>query len=289
MKEPTDGMYGLMTAARWRAWLHAAFLAGGVISCFANARGAGPSHFAQSGGEPLPTVASPTTPPPSLSLAASPAAGAAAERAPVARYGASGVWVELHINGAPAGLRGNGGVLRSGDRLQLHVQTRAVSHVYLAYCSHERKLTWFPQHGSLAVATGVVMIAPDPDAAIVLDDNLGAEVLYAVVSRQAVSIADPELGRAIERARAGAPTSDCGEIMARKPKLRHPPPAGEGHVVTAPSVVVEVPTRDRVKSLPPPVELLRGGFIQWGPQEQIIAMADASGIVIVRYSFQHVR
>lgn len=231
-----------------------------------------------------------------------------AERGAEVQYGPIDLQVALRVNGARRGAPRDGDIVRSGDHLQLTIQTREASHVYLAYCSRDRELTWFPPRGNILTRPNEVVIAPDPNAAIVLDDNLGPEVLYVVVSRFELSSADPELAKAIEASRQGGLASDCGQPFGGKPALppkKPPPKRGQG-ASSIPRTAFPMPDEQAqgagMKDLPgpaptagpgadrrpPDVGMVRGGYIGWNDLEQVTAKVDAAGIAILRYGFKHV-
>lgn len=232
-----------------------------------------------------------------------PGVGTERERGAEVQYRPNQLQVALRINGvARRGFR-DGELVRSGDHIQLTIQTREASHLVLAYCTRDRELAWFPPRGSIVTRPDEVVIAPDPNAAIVLDDNLGAEVLYVVVSRHELSLADPALGEAIERARGGRSTSDCGGALGdrrrevpSKERRRRPraAPAGlaavpGGRAKTAgPSAASAYVPDEEPERAPRPVGLVRGGSLRWEELETVTATGDASGITILRYRFEHV-
>lgn len=225
------------------------------------------------------------------------------ERGAEVQYGPIDLRVALRINGVGRGAFRDGELVRSGDHLQLTLQTREASHVYLAYCTKDRELAWFPPRGSIATRPDEAVIAPAPNAAIVLDDNLGAEVLYVVVSGSELSLADPALGKAVERARSGRSAADCGQTFGDR-RGEGPSKGTRRRPKAAPRELPAAP-RDRAKAAeasgasayspaeeperePRPVGLVRGGSLRWDDLEQVTATVDASGIAILRYGFEHV-
>jgi hypothetical protein len=213
--------------------------------------------------------------------------------------------VALRINGAPRSARRDGDLVRSGDAIQLSIQTREAGHVLLAFCSSDRQLAWFPPRGSLRTSPEEVLIAPAPNASIIFDDNLGREALYVIVSRSELALADPALSQAIARSRGGEPAADCGHMLgqarvAPSIKGRHPTRAKTSQKVAprsramaaagqAAAGIAAATTTETEQDVPPdPVGLVRGASIRWDDFEQVSASGDSSGIAILRFGFRHV-
>jgi hypothetical protein len=207
----------------------------------------------------------------------------------------------LRINGTLRSARRDGDLVRSGDSIQLSIQTGEAGHVLLAYCSSDRQLAWFPLRGSLRTRPDEVLIAPDPNASIILDDNLGREALYVIVSRSELSLADPELSKAIERTRGGAPAADCGHMLGDErvgssTKRTRPTPAKtsqtvapRNHAMGAAGQIAAGIAAETAADVPPAsVGLVRGASILWDDVEQVSASGDPSGIAILRFGFRHV-
>jgi hypothetical protein len=217
-------------------------------------------------------------------------------------------------NGAPHDLQ-DGDTAMTGDRIHLSILTSSDAYLYLAFCAH-RALAIYPQHG-IRTRAGDLMSAPDRD--LVLDDIPGPEVIYVILSRRELSIADPKLAAAIAAQRPSGMTTDCGpsfeatlvgnpapstgkptpsttqvlrgERLRKKPRnamrpdLRasggnHPP-----NPKAAPLLIANPP--------PDPDFERNPGIIVWyghdgatGPSE--VVAADDDGIAVVRHAFVHV-
>lgn len=207
--------------------------------------------------------------------------------------------VALQVRGSRAGELRDGGIVHSGDRIQLTIQTKEDSHTYLAYCSTSGGLAWFPAQGSILARANTPIIAPAERASIVMDDNPGPESLYVVISQRQLSMADQELSNLIETSRAGGVTKDCerpfGDPRRRTP-MRPSAPARKKAARTAPPTVGArasdagaQDTNAAEADLPAPdVGLVRGGYIAWDDLQQVTARVDPSGIAILRYTFHHV-
>lgn len=207
-------------------------------------------------------------------------------------------------NSAPHDLQ-DGDTAMTGDRIHVSIQTSKDAYLYLAFCAH-RTLAIYPQHG-IRTRAGDLMSAPDRE--LVLDSEPGPEVLYVILSRREISIADPKLADAIAAKRPTSMTTDCGpsfeatlagnptpsatkilrgELLRKKPtkEMRasggnHRPP----HTEAAPL---------RIANPPPDPDFERNpGNIVWyghdgatGPAD--VVAADDDGIAVVRHAFQHV-
>jgi len=90
--------------------------------------------------------------------------------------------------------------------------------------------------GSIEAKAGTTIYAPAQNADIVLDDQVGPEVLYVIASRRRLDLADPELAEAMAKVRPGAADIDCGapleQVLAKqgpaKSELGHAPGAVAG-------------------------------------------------------------
>jgi hypothetical protein len=128
--------------------------------------------------------------------------------------GGADVRFTLRLERAPQTAPPRAGTVSAEDRLQLDISAREAAHVYVAYCSAAGRLTWFPHDGSLVVAPGAPVVAPEPGAWLAFDDAVGWETLYAVVSRRPLATADPALVAAMERTRGSGHDVDCEAAIA---------------------------------------------------------------------------
>jgi hypothetical protein len=87
--------------------------------------------------------------------------------------------------------------------------------MYLAFCAEDRHLVVFPSHGSISTPAGTTTVAPDKDASLVVDDHLGSETLYVILSRADLVSTDPRLADAIHAAQSGEAAADCGPGFQR--------------------------------------------------------------------------
>ncbi|HWU90041.1 MAG TPA: hypothetical protein VN253_22415 [Kofleriaceae bacterium] len=176
--------------------------------------------------------------------------------------------------------------LRSGDKvvtrdkIKITARTSVDTHLYLAYCARDRRLAFYPSEGSIEAKAGKTTYAPDQKADIVLDDQIGPEVLYVIASRRRLDLADPELAAAMSKVRPGAANVDCGAPLEQVLAMRRPARSDLGH---APGTAA-----GRAARVPPPAELDRGGYIKWTDAGEVSAGGDRDGIVVVRYNFTHV-
>ena len=221
------------------------------------------------------------------------------------RRSKNGVALDLH----------DGDTVKNDDRIRASVLTSEDAYLYLAFCSH-RRLEVYPPRG-IRTRAGVTLFAPN----LVLDKVPGPEVLYVIVSRTEVAIADPQLAEAIAATTPGGTPVDCGapldarltrptshggaaeapmpaptkilrgKTVARKPL---PPP----RIANTPGPGASAPASpSRDPGLPPPPpdpDFERNpGNIVWYSAEGAASLgpliqADPDGIAVVRYGFTHV-
>ncbi len=209
----------------------------------------------------------------------------------------------------------------SGDGIQIAVKPAIDAHVYVAYCDRDRRLTIFPRDGSVAARAGTITYIPSEEGHIILDDQVGPEVLYVIASRRPLDVADPDLAAALSRARPDT-AAECGEPFDRvihgdtqrlteagasEPPERPDEPSASpvAPAAAAPSSRLAVPpvapprlaetpppgaspSKRAGSRLPPPVTLERGAFIRWGASGNVSAGGDRNDIVVLRYGFTHV-
>jgi len=209
----------------------------------------------------------------------------------------------------------------SGDGIQVAVKPAIDAHVYVAYCDRDRRLTIFPRDGGVAAPAGAITYIPSEEGHIILDDQVGPEVLYVIASRRPLDVADPDLAAALARARPDT-AAECGEPFDRvihgdtqrltdtgsseperpaepsAPLAAPPAAAAPSSRPAAPPVapprLAETPPPGAAPSqragsrLPPPVTLERGAFIRWGASGNVSAGGDRNDIVVLRYGFTHV-
>jgi hypothetical protein len=123
----------------------------------------------------------------------------------------------------------------TGDHIQVFAQTTEDTYMYLAFCAEDRHLVVFPSRGSISTPAGTTTVAPDKDASLVVDDHLGSETLYVILSRADLVSTDPRLADAIHAAQSGEAAADCGPGFQRavtsgspaEDSGAHPEPARE--------------------------------------------------------------
>jgi hypothetical protein len=225
------------------------------------------------------------------------------ERGAEIQFEPADLHIALRIKGAKDGELRDGDVVRSGDRIQLTIQTKVDSLVYLAYCSTRGGLAWFPERGGLMAKANAPLIAPGEHGAIVMDDQIGLETLYVVVTQRELSVADHELANAIEASKAGGGANDCetpfdgqtGRSPVRKPERIHdktPAPRDSSTAASRANIGgAQAGGADLTAATErpePDVGMVRGGYIAWDDLRQVNAKVDPSGIAILRYTFRHV-
>lgn len=116
----------------------------------------------------------------------------------------------------------DGDVVTSGYRIHAVVMTSEDAHLYAAFCS-SGDLAVYPSRMGVATRAGVLTRLPPGAGEIVIRGSPGLEVLYLILSRGELSIADPRLAAAI--AAASSQITDCGSRLDSE--LSRPPGGGE--------------------------------------------------------------
>lgn len=227
--------------------------------------------------------------------------------------------VTTSLRGSRTATLRSGDDVMSGDGIQIAVKPTVDAQLYVAYCDRNGQLTLFPRDDGIKAKAGKVTYAPSKDASIILDDQVGPEVLYVIASHRPLDVADPELTAAISRARSdahvecGAPldrvlqgnsvvmdagatrqqdvhaeqVTSPGATTSQNPPPGSPPRGGTSMSPTSPPTARPPHTRPPPR-IPPPADLQRGAFIRWGSTGAVSAGADRSDIVVLRYNFTHV-
>ena len=167
--------------------------------------------------------------------------------------------VRRSATGAPRELQ-DGDTVMTGDRVRASVVTSADAHVYLVFCGGQQ-LQMYPSQRGVRIKAGDVVLVPEGGGELVLDDRPGSEVLYLILSRSELSVADPSLASLIGATGDGGRAIDCGSNLDAQ--------LMKSTGATAPNNV------------------LRGERIRTSSAGAVVA-ADADGIAIVRYRFTHV-
>lgn len=234
--------------------------------------------------------------------------------------------IGLRVSGSTDGFLSDGDTVMSQDRIQVFARTTEDAHLYLAYCSEDRRLTVFPTHGSIFTPAGKTAVAPGEQAALVLDDHGGSEALYVILSRAELSSADPRLADAIDAAQPRTPPADCGPrfeaAVTSSTVESSPAPAMRGNAhgaIRRPAQASRdrpprigrdaVPDAGSSPGLPrtrqatdgsiaaarndgdderPPVTIERSMYVDQHGLAEVTTHADANGIAILRYRFNHI-
>ena len=120
------------------------------------------------------------------------------EHALQVRRSKDGVPHELH----------DGDTVVTGDRIRLSIRTSEAAYLYLAFCAHHELAVYPPQSG-IRTQAGELMVIPPVGAELVLDCDPGPEVLYVILSRAELSLADPHLAAALAAERPSNTPVDC--------------------------------------------------------------------------------
>ncbi len=200
----------------------------------------------------------------------------------------------------------SGAVLYDEDQLQILVKTAHDAHLHVAFCSavHTRpgagELSIYPPAGAIAAARHRVTFVPGRQKDIVLDKRPGAEVLYLIVSRVPLSMADESLANAIRGAQGSANLADCRTLQqaihvdapsrANQGKPGRPPPKLEGDVARSPGAAPAALGVDFYAGPTRPVgSAVRGAYVEDRREGGGPIRADSAGIVVLRYELKHER
>jgi hypothetical protein len=117
-------------------------------------------------------------------------------------------------NSAPHELHDSDTVI-SGDRIRVSVATSDDAYLYLAFCAgHE--LAIYPSQRGVRIRAGSLTLVPEGDGELIIDGDPGPEVLYLILSRTELSLADSHLADAVAATSHGAKEMDCGANLDAK-------------------------------------------------------------------------
>jgi len=236
---------------------------------------------------------------------AAPAAPSGQTRGIVVRHTRLGIDASLQLlpPGRAAQPLHDGDTVHSGDEIRASVVTSADAEIYVAFCTRHQ-LAMFPAQHGVHATPGQERAVPADGDQLFVDDQPGIEVLYLIVSRRELSLADPAL--AAEIAKIGAdPAADCSERLDQA-IAPHPQPgpavraAGattvlRGEIVRKQPMPPPGPSVDPKAAAhtgPSPAGFERGpGDIVWyrgagAPAASVVA-AGPDDIAVVRYRFVH--
>lgn len=114
-------------------------------------------------------------------------------------------------NGVPHELQ-DGATVTTGDRIRVSIQTSEDAYLYLAFCAH-KELAVYPSPSGIRTRAGELMAVPPVGAELVFDGDPGPEVLYVILSRTEISIADPKLAQALAAQRPKNIPVDCATSL----------------------------------------------------------------------------
>lgn len=153
----------------------------------------------------------------------------------------------------------DGDTVMSGDRIRVSVATSEDAYLYLAFCSGHELAVYPSQRGVRTRARNLTLV-PEGGGELVVDGDPGPEVLYLILSRTELSLADPYLVDAIAVTGHGTKEVDCGAGLDTKlAKLTSGgPPKALGRSPTKNVLRGEI-----VRKKPMPVSLARkrGGLL----------------------------
>jgi hypothetical protein len=102
----------------------------------------------------------------------------------------------------------DGDTVMTGDRIRATIATSEDAYLYLAFCA-EHKLTIYPTQRGVHTAAGSPKLVPEGNSELVLDGDPGPEILYLIVSRTELSLADPRLSAKLAAAGQDGKSVDC--------------------------------------------------------------------------------
>lgn len=226
------------------------------------------------------------------------------------RRSRNGIVHELH----------DGDQVMTGDRFRASLLTSQDAYLYLAFCSHH-ELAVYPSARGIRARAGQLVVVPEGDAELVFDSDPGPEVLYVILSRTEIAIADPQLARALAATRSGNAPEDCsarldtglakpvrngpaassptsatrvlrGAVVRKQPISSAHAPADPGSSASA--LAPPQPDAATAAGAPRDPDFERSpGDIVWyrvdgGTDLADVVAADDDGIAVVRYAFTHV-
>ena len=220
----------------------------------------------------------------------------------------------------------DGATVMTGDRIRATVVTSEDAYAYLAFCAgHE--LAIYPPKRGVRTTAGSSTPVPQGTGEIVVDGEPGTEVVYLIVSRTELSLADPRLSAQLAAAGQDGKIVDCGASLDAE--FARPAQQGGSAKAAAPSPKTQLirgrlvakkhrpvphtrgdhrpadPTASGSGSAPPvgtessalpqdePDFIRSPGTIVWYGADGAadpgdVVAADADGIAVVRYRFTHI-
>jgi hypothetical protein len=150
----------------------------------------------------------------------------------------------------PHELHDNGTVM-TGDRIRATVVTSEDAYLYVAFCMGD-ELTLYPPQRGVRTAAGASKLVPEGNSDMMVDGEPGTEVLYLIVSRTELSLADPHLSAKLAAASQEGKIADCGASLDAEFAGRAP---GDGSATAAPPSTTSRVLRGRLvpkKRMPAP-------------------------------------
>lgn len=204
------------------------------------------------------------------------------------------VRVEAERSGSRFGLS-PGGRLRSGDRLQATVSADQDVFVNVVqYFADGSATVLYPVDESGFLRAGATLRIPREGFWLQLDDAVGEEHLYFVVSSRPLGDVDRVVAATIDRVRASAGGRAAGGPGTRVASAPEPSSsAGSAATPSAPAPRPDPPAAAPAPALVPPAPLPGGfdlrnrGLVRVAGPEGAVVELDAEGLGIHRFSFFH--
>lgn len=106
----------------------------------------------------------------------------------------------------------DGDTVTTGDRIRATVVTSEDAYLYLAFCAgHE--LAIYPSQRGVRTTAGASKLVPEGSGELVVDGEQETEMLYLIVSRTELSLANPLLSAKLVAAGQEGKIVDCGASL----------------------------------------------------------------------------
>jgi hypothetical protein len=185
----------------------------------------------------------------------------------------------------------DGDTVMTGDRIRASVVTSADAHVYLVFCGGQQ-LRMYPSQRGVRTKAGDLVLVPEGGGELVLDSQPGSEVLYLILSRNELSLADPSLASLIVATGDGSRTVDCGSSLDMR-IMKSTGVKTPSNVLRGERIPKKRTPRSRTESREGPDLVANPGDVVWyaadgASSSGAVVAADADGVAVVRYRFVHV-
>jgi hypothetical protein len=178
----------------------------------------------------------------------------------------------------------------TGDGIRASVRTSADAYVYLAFCADQR-LEMYPSQRGVRARAGELVLLPEGGRELLVDEHAESEVLYLILSRNDLPMADPDLAALVAATGDTSNAVDCGASLDSK-LMKSTGVLSQTNVLRGERVRKKRMPSSR-SGAPENPDLARNpGDIVWYMADEAdgspaAVAADATGIAVVRYRFSH--